>query len=183
MKLKIKFLSLVWFCNCVLVRYSSASYGVNSDYIRRGIDMKKQMRNVSSILGVLVVLTCAISLFVGCTQGNNGENTGGGSYAPFTGENDQSLWKLNDDERSEYSYFSKGKLYDVVFNDDESSVKSLNFMGKVKAGKVVFEEDGTKVEYNVKIDGDQLTVTKDYTFTKVTNLVLVNKVKKAAGDM
>ncbi len=28
--------------------------------------MKKQMRNVSAMLGVLVLLTCAVSLFIGC---------------------------------------------------------------------------------------------------------------------
>ncbi len=49
-------------CNIVLLAR------VNSDYVHRGIVMKKQLRNVSRLLVALVLVIGASSLFVGCSS-------------------------------------------------------------------------------------------------------------------
>ncbi len=156
----------------------------------------KQNKKVSMLIG-LVLIIGSVVLLTGCPQKtsdkkastsnvdekkDNGKEEVKKSFAPFTGSNDQCLWK--DSERAYYFYVSEGKIYDIKFTSDNKVEKAVE-VGKVTDGKVVYSEDGTTVTQIAKIDGDELILGKGKgkeTYERVKDIILVKAVKKALSE-
>ena len=114
----------------------------------------KQIKKVS-LIGALVLIISAVMFIPGCQQPNN---TDGGNFSPFTGSNDNSLWKANN-QHAQYTYLyaQKGTIYNVTFGNDK--VDSAPKLGTVENGKITITSNGgVKTTVPVSIDGSELKI-------------------------
>ena len=119
----------------------------------------------------------AVTFISGCQQPNN---TDGGDFSPFTGSNDNSLWKRSGQESESYLYAQKGIIYKVRFNNNE--VTSAYKEGTVANGKITFTYNGATTTMPVSIDGDELKIGSGegaYRYTRIVDAVKEKKVKAA----
>ena len=134
----------------------------------------KQIKKVS-LIGALVLIISAVTFISGCQQPNN---TDGGDFSPFTGSNDNSLWKQSGQES--YLYAQKGIIYNVMFNNNE--VTSAYKEGSVANGKITITSNGATTTMPVSIDGDELKIGSGegaYRYTRIVDAVKEKKVKAA----
>ena len=134
----------------------------------------KQIKKVS-LIGALVLIISAVMFISGCQQPNN---TDGGDFSPFTGSNDNSLWKQSGQES--YLYAQKGIIYKVMFNNNE--VTSAYKEGSVANGKITITSNGATTTMPVSIDGDELKIGSGegaYRYTRIEDAVKEKKVKAA----
>ena len=136
----------------------------------------KQIKKVS-LIGALVLIISAVMFISGCQQPNN---TDGGDFSPFTGSNDNSLWKRSGQESESYLYAQKGIIYNVMFNNNE--VTSAYKEGSVANGKITITSNGATTTMPVSIDGDELKIGSGegaYRYTRIVDAVKEKKVKAA----
>ena len=136
----------------------------------------KQIKKVS-VIGALVLIISAVMFISGCQQPNN---TDGGDFSPFTGSNDNSLWKRSGQESESYLYAQKGIIYNVMFNNNE--VTSAYKEGSVANGKITITSNGATTTMPVSIDGDELKIGSGegaYRYTRIVDAVKEKKVKAA----
>ena len=136
----------------------------------------KQIKKVS-LIGALVLIISAVTFISGCQQPNN---TDGGDFSPFTGSNDNSLWKRSGQESESYLYAQKGIIYNVMFNNNE--VTSAYKEGTVANGKITFTYNGATTTMPVSIDGDELKIgsgDEAERYRRIEDAVKEKKVKAA----
>ena len=120
----------------------------------RKVEMK-QIKKVS-LIGALVLIISAVMFIPGCQQPNN---TDGGDFSPFTGSNDNSLWKRSGQESESYLYAQKGIIYKVKFKSNNDVDETPKY-GTVKNGKITIkptDNDEARIR-PVSIDGDELRI-------------------------
>ena len=128
----------------------------------RKVEMK-QIKKVS-LIGALVLIISAVALLSSCqqpnsNQGNTGNNTDGGNFSPFTGSNDNSLWKRSSHGQESYLYAQKGIIYKVKFKSNNDVDETPKY-GTVKNGKITIkptDNDEARIR-PVSIDGDELRI-------------------------
>ena len=138
----------------------------------------KQIKKVS-VIGALVLIISAVTFIAGCQQPNN---TDGGNFSPFTGSNDNSLWKAKNQQASyTYLYAQKGTIYNVTFNNNDE-VSSAPKYGTVENGKITITYNGATITTPVSIDGDELKIGSGddaQRYTRIEDAVKEKKVKAA----
>ncbi len=140
--------------------------------------MMKQMRKVSTILGVLVLLACAVSLFVGCPSPNGGSNTNNstqvkyitvkydmtGCYENPTKQDDGFSWKpQNQEEKSGSSFYFTGERYKNTVLSENG--KDIIGWSKTKGGPKDYDLGG-----KVQIEND-MTLYPAYGSTAYTTII------------
>ncbi len=103
----------------------------------------KQLRNVSKMLGVLVILACAVSLFVGCPSpngGNSGNQSASGSINNGNQDND------NQDENDDK--FQMLNFNDMKFSSFDNTLRSVIIKGDVSLPSGKTQGLDLKVNFN-----------------------------------
>ena len=140
----------------------------------RKVEMK-QIKKVS-LIGALVLIISAVMFISGCQQPNN---TDGGDFSPFTGSNDNSLWKAKSQNAYyPYLYAQKGTIYNVTFGNDK--VDSAPKLGTVANGKITITYNGATITKPVSIDGDELKIgsgDEAQRYTRIEDAVKQKQIK------
>ena len=99
-------------------------------------------------------------------------------FSPFTGSDDNSLWKAkNQHAYYTYLYAQKGTIYNVTFNNNDEVTYAPKY-GAVENGKITITYNGATTTMPVSIDGDELKIGSGDEAQRYTRIVDAVKEKK-----